>query len=171
MPWTVTFVIGTLLVSCQPCAGMTRNQEPGPAEAAAQDATANATPATGAFELSDEIVRDVLTNLQRGMETHSLDWILDAFDATNMPNYSQFRDQMAAFLRLHDTIKFRYQLLQVTEDKEKDTAFAIADIDMAADPSDILPTEQHRSTQMRFQLKRGPKGWRIIGLRPADFFQ
>jgi hypothetical protein len=41
---------------------------------------------------------------------------------------------------------------------------------MDAEPADILPTEQRRSTQMRFDLKRGPKGWKVIGLRPADFF-
>ena len=121
-----------------------------------------------AFDLSDEVVRDVLTNLQRGMETHNLDRVMDVFDADNMKDYAQFHDQMVAFFRLHDSFKFRYQLLQVTADK--DQGFAIADIDMDADPSDILPTEQRRSTQMRFQMKRGPKGWKVIGLRPADFF-
>lgn len=104
------------------------------------------------------------------METHNIDRILDVFDAGNMPSYSQFHDQMVSFLLLHDSIKFRYQLLQVSEDKNKDTAFAIADINMDAAPSDILPTEQRRSTQMRFQLKRGAKGWKVIGLRPANFF-
>src|SRR5208283_3819038 len=120
-----------------------------------------------AFDLSDEVVRDVLTNLQRGMETHDLDRVLDVFDAGNMKDFALFHDQMVAFFRLHDNFKFRYQLLQVTADKDR--GFAIADIDLDADPSDILPTEQRRSVQMRFQMKRGPKGWKVIGLRPTDF--
>ena len=90
------------------------------------------------------------------------------FDQQSMKDYAQFHDQMVAFFRLHDSVKFRYQLLQAAADKE--VGFAIADIDMDADPSDILPTEQRRTTQMRFEMKRGPKGWKVIGLKPADFF-
>ena len=134
-------------------------------EAAAQ--TQPADPAQP-IDLSDEVVRDVLTDLQRGIETHNLDRILEIFDQENMKDYSQFRDQMVAFLRRYDSVRFRYQLLQVTSDKEG--GFAIADLDMDADPSDILPTPQRRSTQMRFQLKRSPRGWKVVALKPADFF-
>ena len=124
--------------------------------------------ATQSLDLSDEVVRDVLTNLQVGIETHDLTRVLAIFDPQNMQDYAQFRDQMVAFFRRYDSVKFRYQLLQVTADK--DSGFAIADIDMDADPSDILPTPQRRSTQMRFQMKRGLKGWKVVALRPADFF-
>ena len=121
-----------------------------------------------AIDLSDEVVRDVLTNLQQGIETHDLERVLGIFDQQNMKEYAQFRDQMVAFFRRYDSVKFRYQLLQVTSDREG--GFAIADIDMDADPRDILPTPQRRSTQMRFQMKRSPKGWKVVALRPADFF-
>ncbi len=125
-------------------------------------------PSAQPFDLSDEVVRDVLTNLQRGVEAHDLDRVLEIFDQQNMKDYAQFHDQMVAFFRRYDSVKFRYQLLQVTSDKEG--GFAIADIDMDADPTDILPTPQRRSTQMRFQMKRTPKGWKVVALRPADFF-
>ena len=121
-----------------------------------------------AIDLSDEVVRDVLTGLQRGIETHDLDRVLDSFDPQNMKGYSQFRAQMATFFLRYDSVKFRYQLLQVSSDK--DLGFAIADLDMDADPYDILPTQQRRSAQMRFQMKRGPKGWKVIAMQPADFF-
>jgi len=120
------------------------------------------------IDLSDEVVRDVLTGFQRGIETHDLDRVLDSFDPQNMKGYSQFRDQMATFFLRYGSIKFRYQLLQVSSDK--DLGFAIADLDMDADPYDILPTQQRRSAQMRFQMKRGPKGWKVIAMQPADFF-
>ena len=93
---------------------------------------------------------------------------MEIFDQQNMKNYAQFHDQMVAFFRRYDSVHFRYQLLQVTSDK--DAGFAIASIDMDADPSDILPTPQRRSTQMRFQMTRTPKGWKIVALKPADFF-
>jgi hypothetical protein len=143
--------------------------------AATQDKTPDApstdqppSPPTQPVDFSDEVVRDVLTDLQRGIEAHDLDRVLDIFDQQNMKDYAQFHDQMVAFFRRYDSVKFRYQLLQVTSGK--DGSFAIADIDMDADPSDILPTPQRRSTQMRFQMQRGPKGWKVVALRPADFF-
>jgi hypothetical protein len=127
-----------------------------------------ASPIPQPLDLSDQVIRDVLTNFQQGIETHNLDMVLGVFDQQDTTDLAVFRDQMAAFFRLHDSVKFRYQLLQVSADN--DVGFAIADIDMDADPSDLLPTQQRRSTQMRFQMKHGPKGWKLTGLRPAGFF-
>ena len=138
-----------------------------------QDAAAPADPrllrpADRPVELSDEIVRDVLLPFQRALETHNLDHLLDTFDPA-APDLPRFRDQFRAFFRLTDTVKFRYQILQAAADGP-DTAYAIADIDMDALPADSLPTEQRRSTQMRLQMTRTPKGWRLTALKPLDFF-
>ncbi len=157
---------------CQSRAATPAPQEKQP-DAAAQSQSAAQTepadqPAPQPIDLSDEVIRDVLDHLQRGIETHDLERVLDIFDRQNMKDFAQFQDQMVAFFRRYDSIRFRYQLLQVTSDK--DSGSAIADIDMDADPSDILPTPQRRSTQMRFQLKRSPKGWKVVALKPADFF-
>jgi hypothetical protein len=119
-------------------------------------------------DLSDEVIRDVLSDFQRGFETHNLDKVLSVFDAAAMPGFAQFRDQMVAYFLLHESFNLRYQLLQVTADNGLGTA--TADIEMDDDPLDTLPTPKRRSTQMRFQIKRTPKGWRIIGLRPMEFF-
>jgi len=145
-----------------------------PLRLAAQDAppaadSTQASPSTTAvFDLSDEVVRDVLSNFQRGIESHNLDRLLDTFDPDGTRDYPRIRDQFIAFFRLHENIKFRYQLLQVAS--EKDVAFATADVEMDALPSDILPTEQRHTAQMRFQMKLTPKGWRLTGLKPMDFF-
>jgi len=119
-------------------------------------------------DLSDELVKSVLSDFQLGFETHNLNKVLSVFDADVMPDFSEFRDQMVAYFRLHESFRLRYQLLQVNADKDIGTA--TADIEMDEDPLDTLPTPKRRSTQMRFQIKRTPKGWRIIGLRPTDFF-
>ena len=145
-----------------------RATDPNTQEKAPEAATPADQPPAEPVDFSDEVVRDVLTNLQRGIETHDLDRVLEIFDQQNMKDYAQFRDQMVAFFRRYDSVRIRYQLLQVTPDK--DQGFAVADIDMDADPSDLLPTIQRRSTQMRFQMKRVAKGWKVIALRPSDFF-
>jgi hypothetical protein len=157
-----SLALGTTVTSL---AGLAAAQTPVPRP---QTTTTQAAPATQAIDLADEVVRDVLTNFQRGMETHSLSRVLSVFDAEDMTDYQGFREQMTAFFRLHDNIKFRYQLFQVSADK--DVGFAIADVEMDPEPRDELPTERRHSTQMRFELKRTPAGWRAIGLKPMDFF-
>ena len=37
-------------------------------------------------------------------------------------------------------------------------------------PCDETKLAVQRSTQMRFQIKLGAKGWRLIGFKPSDFF-
>jgi hypothetical protein len=132
-------------------------------------ATASPEPsAAQTFDLSDEVVRDILAKFQRGIEDHNLERTLSIFDPDAMQDFPRFRDQMVAFFRLYDSIKFRYQLLQVNE--TKDTGFATADVDMDADPADILSTQHRRTTQMRFQIKRIGAVWKVTDLQPIDFF-
>jgi hypothetical protein len=161
------FCLLVLCIQAMPAASQITQEKPS-AAAETQPSDQPASPATQKIDFSDEVVRDVLTNLQRGIETHDLDRVLAIFDQQNMKDYAQFHDQMVAFFRRYDSVRLRYQLLQVTSGK--DGSFAIADIDMDADPSDILPTPQRRSTQMRFQMRRGPNGWRVVAVQPADFF-
>ena len=164
----VLLVLASLLAV--PPGSVLAQDQPPPADSTTQGHSAGPPPAPpdSSVNLSDEVVRDVLSGFQRGFETHNLDKVLDVFDPQGFLDYAQFRDQLVAFFRLHESVKLRYQLLQVTADK--DIGSATVDIEMDEDPSDTLPTPQRRSTQMRFQLKRGAKGWKIIGLRPADFF-
>ena len=168
-PAIASFLLTLACVLLLPTAGVLAQDRQPPAESATQSQSEPPpSPPDSSLDLSDEVVRDVLSGFQRGFETHNLDKVLDVFAPQDMPDYAQFRDQMVAFFRLHQSVKLRYQLLQVTSDK--DLGFATADIEMDEDPLDTLPTPQRRSTQMRFQLKREPKGWKIVGLRPSDFF-
>ncbi|HZD33389.1 MAG TPA: hypothetical protein VE779_17220 [Candidatus Angelobacter sp.] len=166
-PLHVAAFIMTALLLAWTCFTPTRlTAQSAPASAASQEQSPAAS--DRAIDLSDEVVRDVLSNFQRSIETRNLERLLETFDAEATPDYPRIRDQFVAFFRLHDNIKFRYQLLQSTADK--DVAFATADVDMDAQPADDLPTEQRRTAQMHFQMKRAAKGWRLTGLKPMDFF-
>ena len=118
--------------------------------------------------LTEQVIQDVLEPLQRGIEEHSAAKVLAVFDQQETPDYAQLRDQMRAFFSQHESIRFRYKVLQVAA--EKDHGFAIAEIDMAATPLDEIQLTVRRSTQMRFQIKLGAKGWKLVGFKPADFF-
>lgn len=120
------------------------------------------------LDFTEEVVRDVLSRLQTGIQSHNLQQVLDLFDADSMPGYALTRDQLQAFFDQYDPILFRYKVLQVSEDKGQSSA--TAEVDMDATPRDETATAIRRSTQMRFDMKLESKGWKIIGLRPKDFF-
>jgi hypothetical protein len=125
-------------------------------------------PAQDKLDLSDQVIRDVFTPMQQGMEGHNLMQVLATFDDDKMPDYAHVRDQLRAVFDQYDSIRFRYQLLQVTSDKTG--ASAVAEIDMEATPVDESQVGLQRGTQMRFRLVRGSKGWKLAGFSPADFF-
>src|SRR5208283_4911659 len=137
-------------------------QEPAPAQD--EPDTTGIQPLT----LTEQVIRDVLEPLQRGIEEHSAAQVLTLFDQQETPDYAQLRDQMRAFFSQHESVRFRYKVLQVTA--EKDHGFAVAEIEMAAMPADEHQLAVQRSTQMRFQIKLGSKGWKLVGFKPADFF-
>jgi len=125
-------------------------------------------PAQQPLTLTEQVIRDVLEPLQGGIEEHSVAQVLAVFDPQETPDYAQLRDQMRAFFSQNESVRFRYKVLQVRA--EKDHAFAIAEIDMVATSVDETKLAVQRSTQMRFQLMLGPKGWKLTGFKPRDFF-
>ncbi len=119
-------------------------------------------------DLTEQVARDVLSDFQRGIESHSVNQVLSVFDPQYVSDYAGLRSQLRAFFRQYDTIQFRYQVLQATA--EKGSGFATADIDMDAIQADEAQVPLRRTLQMRFQMKLGPKGWKVVGFRPSDFF-
>jgi hypothetical protein len=159
--------VALLLLLVASCLGanqvLGQEQQAAPSEHDESDATS-----TQPLTLTELVIRDVLDPLQRGIQEHSAAQVLAVFDEQETPDYTQLRDQVRAFFSQNDSIRFRYKVLQVTA--EKDHGFAIAEIDMDPTPLDQTKLGVQRSTQMRFQIKLGPKGWKLVGFKPADFF-
>ena len=159
----LTLLLGVLLATGLQCGLLAQNQQPpspGPAPPP--------TPTEEKLDLSDQVIRDVFAPLQRGMEGHNPDQVLALFDQQQTPDYAQVRDQLRAFFAQYDAIRFRYQLLQVTSDKNGGSA--VAEIEMEATPADPSQVTLRRETQMRFRLTLGRKGWKLVGFAPANFF-
>jgi hypothetical protein len=156
---------GAVLLNAGPAqsAQEPKEQQPPPPEPDQPDASDAQQP-----DPSDQVIHDVLEPLRSGMEGHTLPQVLAVFDPVEMQGYAQVCDQLTVLFRLYDPIRFGYKVLQVTSDKGR--GFAIAEIDMAATPADQDQMPVPRSTQMRFQLKLGPKGWKVVKFTPGDFF-
>jgi hypothetical protein len=129
-------------------------------------------PADEKLSLSDQIIQDVLEPLRSGMETQNIRQILSAFDKREMSDYGDLEQQLHAFVRQFEEVRFRYQILQAAleDTPDKDRATATAEIDMDAMPYAVTQIAIRRSVQMHFQLKHEPKGWKVTTFSPSDFF-
>jgi hypothetical protein len=118
--------------------------------------------------LSDQVIQDILEPLRTGMETQNIQQVLSLFDKKEFRSYSTLQGQLRAFFQLYSEVRFRYQILQVTADN--DHSSATAEMEMDALPYEVTQVSVRRSVQMRLQMKRDPKGWKVVGFTPADFF-
>ncbi len=119
------------------------------------------------LSLADQLIQGVLEPLRTGLETQNLKQVLSIFDR-NEAETADLQQQLQAFFRQYDQVRFRYQLLQATSDKDHATATAELDMDAMPYQESLIPAR--RSVQMRFRLKQEAKGWKIVGFTPADFF-
>lgn len=134
------------------------------ASAKAQQAPA---PSNG-LSLTDQVVQQVLEPLKTGLQTQNIQLLMSLFDKEEQNGYSDLQGQLQAFFQVFDQVDFRCQLLQATADKGRGSA--TVDMQMDALPYEPTHVPERRSVQMRLQLKLGPKGWKIAGFTPSDFF-
>jgi hypothetical protein len=125
-------------------------------------------PADQGPSISDEIIQQVLEPLRTGMQSQNIDLVLSVFDKQELDSYSDLGAHLRAFFQQISQLDLRYQLLQVTADKDRGSA--TVEMQMDALPYDATKFTVRRSARMRLQLKLGPKGWKIAGFTPEDFF-
>lgn len=118
--------------------------------------------------ISDEIIQQVLEPLRAGMQSQNIDLVLSLFDKQELDSYSDLEANLHAFFQQVSQLDLRYQLLQVAANKDRSSA--TVEMQMDALPYDATQFTVRRSAQMRLQLKLGPKGWKIAGFTPEDFF-
>lgn len=147
-------------------------QQGSPTKGSATTPAAQDAPADDKDSLSDAIIQDVLDPVRTGMETQNIRQVLSAFDRKDMSGYSDLEQQLHAFFRQFEQVRFRYQILQaaVEDTADQDRATATAEMDMDAMPFSVTQMAVRRSVQMHFRLKREAKGWKVLSFSPSDFF-
>ena len=127
-----------------------------------------AAPAGQDTDVSDQVIQQVLEPLRLGMQTHNIQLVLSVFDKKELDSYSNLQAQLRAFFQQFSEVNLRYQLLQVTAENGRGSL--TVEMQMDALPFEATQIARRRSVQMRLQLKLGPKGWKIAGFTPSDFF-
>lgn len=117
---------------------------------------------------SEAAAQDVLGMLRDGLEGHSQRLMLSAFDDDKMDGYLAFEDQIQAFFNKYEGFTVHFRISQSTTEGAK--GIVLADIEMEEIPRGGAAPPVRKQAQMRFELERGRKGWRIVDFRPRGFF-
>lgn len=117
---------------------------------------------------SDTVANSVLRDVKDGLEGHSQRLLLSTFDPDKMDGYLAFEDQIEAFFNRYESFRMHYRIVQSTVEGPR--AIVLADVQMEVIPRGGGTPPARRNEQIRFELERGRKGWKIVDFRPRGFF-
>ncbi len=116
---------------------------------------------------SDAAANDVLGMIRDGLEGHSQRLLLLAFDSDNLDGYLSFEDQIQSMFDRYEGFRAHFRILQATTEGTKGivlTLFEMEELPKGGNPP------QRKSSQLKFELERGRKGWRVVDYSPHGFF-
>ena len=120
---------------------------------------------------NDDVARNILNDLRDGLEGHSYRLFESAFDSDKMDGYLTFEDQIEAMFQKYSEFRIHFSIAQTTTEGPK--GVILVDIQMEEIPNSPTGTNvvpQRRNGQVRFELERGKKGWKIVDFSPRSFF-
>jgi hypothetical protein len=123
--------------------------------------------APGDTQFSDAVAAKLLEQVRVGLETLDPDAVLAAFDRSKMPDYDGFRDQLRSFFAKYQQIRVHYKITQTWV--QNDRGIVLTEFDMEAAPQESEPPS-HPTGQLRFEMQRGQRGWKIVEISPRGFF-
>jgi hypothetical protein len=116
---------------------------------------------------SQAVANSLLNDVREGLEGHSQRRMLSAFDRDKMEGYLSFTDQIQALFDRYDSFRVHYRITQSTIEGARGVVLAEFDLEEIP-PSGGMP--QRRRGQLKFEMERGRKGWKIVDLNPRGFF-
>jgi hypothetical protein len=118
-------------------------------------------------EFSEDVAAQVLRIIRDGLQNHSANLVLAAFDHERLPNFLTFEDEIHSYFNQNDSIRCYFRILQTST--EGDRGIVLAEWQIESTRPGGLP--QRRDSQVRFELAAGKNGWQIVGFAPRNFLQ
>ncbi len=117
---------------------------------------------------SDDVAKDLLEQLARGIEGHDQSQMLAAFDRDAMDGYLNFADQIGTLFDNYDSFRLHYTIDQATPAGAK--GIVLVDVELEEIPASQSLQPIHKHDQLRFEMSRGKRGWKIVNVNPRNFF-
>lgn len=116
---------------------------------------------------SQAVANDVLGQIRDGLEGHSQRLMLGAFDQDKMDGYLSFEDQIEALFNRYDSFRVHYRISNSAVEGSK--AIVLVDWEMEEIPK-TNGSPQRRNGQVKFEMERGRKGWKVTDVSPRGIF-
>ena len=117
---------------------------------------------------STTVANRLLQDLRDGLEGHSQRRMLSAFDADKFDGYLQLEDQITAFFNKYESFRAYFRIVQSAAEGPK--GVVLVDVQLEETPRADTSPPVRRNGQVRLELERGRKGWKIVDLNPRNFF-
>ena len=117
---------------------------------------------------STAVADNLLNDLRSGLDAHNRRLMLSAFDADKMDSYLEFENQIEAFFNRYEAFTVYFRIVQTSTDGPK--GLALVDIQLEEIPRAATSPPIRKNGQVRFELERGKKGWKIVDFNPRNFF-
>jgi hypothetical protein len=115
---------------------------------------------------SERTANDVLGQIRDGLEGHSTRLLLGAF-SDDMDGYLNFEDQIEAFFKRYEGFHVNLRIVNTAIEGNKGIVTAEFQMEEMTRGSGKLVRKE---SQLRFELERGKKGWRVVNMSPRGFF-
>jgi Ni/Co efflux regulator RcnB len=115
---------------------------------------------------SQAVANTVLNDLRDGLEGHSQRLLLSAFDQDKMDGYLTLEDQIEAMMQRYDSFRVHFRISQSSIEGPK--GVVLVDFDLEEIPR-AGGAPIRRSGQVKFEMERGRKGWKIVDFNPRGF--
>lgn len=119
-----------------------------------------------ASEFSDAVANEVLAHVRNGIEARNQRLVLSAFDREKFGGYLGFEDQLQGFFEKYESFRTYFRVLQTSVEGGKGVVLAEFDIECTPAGGGAA---MRRNNQLRFELQKGSKGWKIVDMRPRGF--
>jgi hypothetical protein len=116
---------------------------------------------------SAAVANDVLGQVRDGLEGHSQRLMLSAFDLEKMDGGLTFEDQIEAMFQRYEGFRVHYRILQNSVEGEKAVVMVLFEMEELPKTSGA---PIRKSSQVKFEMERGRKGWKITDFSPRGFF-
>ena len=152
------------LITLLLCSSIAVAQSASPAQKSSRDSKSKDSE-TSAFD--DVVAKGVLEQIRDGLQGHSQSLMLSSFDREKFEGYRAFEDQVQAYFERHEGFRAYFRIIQTSVEGNK--GVVLAEFDVEGLPSGG-GAAMRRSKQLRFEMESGRKGWKVVDMRPRDFF-
>jgi|SRR5215468_10565370 len=123
---------------------------------------------TVSVTFSDAVAQSLLQKLADGLEGYSDRMMFSAFDQNKMEGFVTFQQQVVALFRRSDSFRVHFRIAQTGTEEGKGVALVEFEVEVIPRAADQQPARKR--DQLRFEMERGEKGWKVTDVQPRDFF-